>query len=53
MDKANIDKENIAKAGYTSPEIIELGLARDIIKNLLKVGIGDSFPGVDDALATS
>ena len=53
MDKTNLDKENIDKANYTSPEIIELGLARDIIKNLLKTGIGDSFPGVDDALATS
>ena len=41
------------KANYTSPEIIELGLAKDIIKNVFVTGIGDTFPGVDDELASS
>ena len=53
MDKANIDKENIDKADYTSPEIIELGLARDIIKNVFRTATGDTFPGVSDELASS
>ena len=38
---------------YTSPEIIELGLAKDIIKNVFVEGTGDSFPGTEDALASS
>mgnify|MGYP001441189824 FL=1 len=41
------------KADYTSPEIVELGLAKDIIKNVFVTGTGDSFPGVDDELASS
>ena len=53
MDKANIDKANIDKADYTSPEIIELGFARDIIKNVFRTATGDSFPGVSDELASS
>ena len=53
MDKANIDKANIDKADYTSPEIIELGFARDIIKNVFRTDTGDSFPGVSDELASS
>lgn len=38
---------------YTKPEIKELGLAKDIIKNLLKEGTGDTFPGTNDVLASS
>lgn len=38
---------------YEKPEIIELGLAKDIIKNLLAEGTGDSFPGTEDILASS
>ena len=38
---------------YEKPEIIELGLAKDIIKNLLSSGTGDSFPGTEDVLASS
>lgn len=38
---------------YTKPEIKELGLAKDIIKNLLKEGTGDTFTGVQDLLASS
>jgi len=41
------------KKDYTSPEIIELGLAKDIIKNVFVEGTGDSFPGTEDALASS
>ena len=41
------------KANYTAPEIVELGLAKDIIKNVFVTGTGDSFPGVDDELASS
>ncbi len=41
------------KKDYTSPEIKELGLAKDIIKNLLAEGTGDSFPGTEDILASS
>jgi hypothetical protein len=41
------------KRNYTSPEIIELGLAKDIIKNVFVSGTGDNFPGVNDALASS
>tara|TARA_B100001559_G_scaffold282167_1_gene256136 strand:+ start:1038 stop:1199 length:162 start_codon:yes stop_codon:yes gene_type:complete len=53
MDKANIDKSNIDKADYTSPEIIELGFARDIIKNVFRSATGDTFPGVSEELASS
>lgn len=38
---------------YEKPEIIELGLAKDIIKNLLEEGTGDSFPGTENILASS
>jgi hypothetical protein len=41
------------KRNYTPPEIIELGLAKDIIKNVFVQGTGDTFPGVNDALASS
>ena len=41
------------KRNYTSPEIIELGLAKDIIKNVFVQGTGDSIPGVEDVLASS
>tara|TARA_S200000501_G_scaffold161967_1_gene152736 strand:- start:1567 stop:1698 length:132 start_codon:yes stop_codon:yes gene_type:complete len=38
---------------YTSPEIKELGLAKDIIKDVLASGTGDSFPGTEEILASS
>jgi hypothetical protein len=41
------------KKKYTSPEIIELGEAKDIIKNVFTTGTGDTFPGVSDSLASS
>ena len=41
------------KKNYTSPEIKELGLARDIIKDVLQSGTGDSFPGTEDILAST
>ena len=53
MDKANIDKAYMDKADYTSPEIIELGFARDIIKNVFRSATGDTFPGVSEELASS
>ena len=53
MDKANIDKANMDKANYTSPEIIELGLAKDIIKHVGVEGTGDVFPGVSHLLAST
>ena len=41
------------KKNYTSPEITELGKAQNIIKNVFVEGSGDTFPGVNDALASS
>ena len=41
------------KANYTAPEIIELGLAKDIIKSVFVSGTGDAFPGTENALASS
>ena len=41
------------KKKYTSPQIIELGKAQNIIKNVFVQGSGDTFPGVNDALASS
>ena len=38
---------------YTSPEIKELGLAKDIIKDVLAEGTGDSFPGTEEILASN
>tara|TARA_Y200000002_G_scaffold184704_1_gene152531 strand:+ start:5346 stop:5477 length:132 start_codon:yes stop_codon:yes gene_type:complete len=38
---------------YTSPEIKELGLAKDIIKDVLVGGTGDSFPGTEEILSSS
>ena len=53
IDKANLDKAKKDKVNYTSPEIIELGLAKDIIKNVFRTATGDTFPGVSDELASS
>ena len=41
------------KKNYTSPEIKELGLAKDIIKDVLQGGTGDSFPGTEEILAST
>ena len=41
------------KEEYSSPEIVELGLAKDIIKDVLVSGTGDSFPGTEEILASS
>lgn len=41
------------KKDYSSPEIIELGKAKDIIKNVFIEGTGDTFPGTENALASS
>lgn len=41
------------KKDYTSPEIIELGEAKSIIKDVLSSGTGDSFPGTEDILASN
>ena len=38
---------------YSSPEIVELGLAKDIIKDVLAEGTGDSFPGTENILAST
>ena len=38
---------------YTSPEIKELGLAKDIIKDVLVGGTGDSFPGTEEILSSN
>ena len=40
------------KKVYTPPQIIELGLAKDIIKDVLSGGTGDSFPGTEEILAS-
>ena len=37
---------------YISPDITDLGDAKEIIKNQFLTGTGDTFPGVDDALAS-
>jgi hypothetical protein len=41
------------KRNYTPPEIIELGLAKDIIKSVFVDGSGDLFPAVSELLASS
>ena len=41
------------KKNYTSPEIQELGLAKDIIKDIVVGGTGDSFPGTEEILASN
>ena len=41
------------KEEYSSPEIVELGLAKDIIKDVFEEGTGDSFPGTENILASS
>ena len=41
------------KKNYTSPQIKELGLAKDIIKDVLQSGTGDSFPGTENILAST
>ena len=41
------------KEEYSPPEIVELGLAKDIIKDVFAEGTGDSFPGTENILASS
>jgi len=41
------------KNTYTSPELIELGSAKDIIKDVLLSGAADSFPGTEEILSSS
>jgi len=41
------------KQEYSPPEIIELGEAKDIIKDALIEGTGDSFPGAINILAST
>jgi hypothetical protein len=41
------------KKEYTSPEIVELGKAKDIIKSVFVTATGDTFPGTEDTLASS
>lgn len=41
------------KKKYTSPKIIELGEAKDIIKDIVVGGTGDSFPGTEEILASN
>ena len=41
------------KKDYTSPEIKELGDAKDIIKSVFEDGTGDTFPGTENILASS
>ena len=53
MDRPNMDKAKKDKVNYTSPEIIELGLAKDIIKNAFRTATGDTFPGTEETLASS
>ncbi len=38
------------KKSYKSPLIIEMGEAKDIIKNVFVSGSGDSFPGTEETL---
>ena len=40
------------KKDYISPEIIELGKAQNIIKDIVVGGTGDSFPGTEELLAS-
>lgn len=41
------------KKDYTSPQIKELGDAKDIIKSVFVDGTGDTFPGTENILASS
>ena len=38
---------------YVKPILEDLGDAKTILKNVFVEGTGDSFPGTEDALATS
>jgi len=38
---------------YKSPKIKNLGDAKNIIKNVFVTATGDTFPGVNDSLASS
>tara|TARA_Y100001978_G_C23375295_1_gene282866 strand:- start:277 stop:408 length:132 start_codon:yes stop_codon:yes gene_type:complete len=40
------------KKKYTSPQIKQLGYAKDIIKDVLESGTGDSFPGTENLLTS-
>ena len=40
------------KQDYSSPEIIELGKAKDVIKDAMIEGTGDAFPGAINILAS-
>jgi len=42
-----------AKETWEKPEISDLGEAKDIIKNVFKVGVNDFQPGMVNVLASS
>tara|TARA_Y100001935_G_C17245158_1_gene477907 strand:+ start:148 stop:285 length:138 start_codon:yes stop_codon:yes gene_type:complete len=41
------------KKQYSSPEIKDMGDAKEIIKNVFISGSGDTFPGTEDTLESS
>ena len=41
------------KKKYESPSIVDMGDAKEIIKNVFVSGSGDTFPGVEDSLESS
>ena len=41
------------KNTYEKPVLEEIGDAKSILKNVFTSGTGDTFPGTEDALATS
>ena len=41
------------KITWEKPEIKDLGEAKDLIKNVFKVGTGDTEPGMNTVLAPS
>ena len=43
----------MSKKYYTPPQILELGEAKNIIKDVLLGGTGDSFPGTEEILASN
>ena len=45
-----MDKDNNT---YEKPILEEIGDAKSILKNVFTSGTGDTFPGTEDALATS
>lgn len=43
----------IEKETWVKPDLKDLGEAKDIIKNVFRLGTGDTEPGMENTLASS